>query len=1115
MGESLLQLARDKSNTAAKRALHELVHWTPHSEQDLYFYVKEFFVHVLGYPRDRVIICEPGKKGTPDISLCSADAKPKDRIYWTVGEVKQKPGLFRDRATREERWNEQLSRYITADTIYSLLIDSLTLVVLRPSGREIKVVHLDEANVDDLRSESGLEFLGYSSSIGEKSLKTFIEGHSTSKYIDVRQEGGREKFYSALRVSAQELIDFSVQRLKVLREDYKALEHALREMEEKAPHDQVFDTALKRLERKHQESIRFVRDILPAFRQQVGKAMPEGEEEARKFEIEVYATEGASLILARTLFVRFFEDHDLVKRKISNGGIQAFREYYSYIKDDYRFLLTSAYRDLEVLCHRLFEPSIFDFASEGDGILSGILLRIFYRLNAFDFTFITGDVLGNLYERFLDIDRRKKVGEYYTPMAVAKYVLERIGFFDSPGPLLDPACGSGTFLIAALTGLVHEMRKRKVALDVAIQQSIDLIHGLDINVFAAFIAQMQLTWHLFPFLKEAGLEKIPEFKVYGGINSLIYQPQQKLTAALLMETVEAATKIRDGRYKYVVGNPPYIRNERLKDHGEWRSLYHEVDFKNSDISFFFVARAVKGGCNPVKNDNQPLRMPSWLQDCGRMCFVLPMGLCDSEAASALRRELLGYNILELTDLEEVAIHLFPSPQASGRATTAPVLMFVEKTETDDAHLVNIVNVPERALGESTFDNAQLKSSFVPQRVFLPNAINPNGQFLTKLIDQDLPVLQKIMSQSHLKDYSVPPTPSYGIKVGRKGRLFAEAAETRLPIGKGLNISMFYLAEQVSSWVDLSQVEAKSIWGKPELARGEIYALSGITLAPQCAIFQPADFAFNDSARVFIPRDEYKTFPWDVLVNSSVVRYAHLLSLRTGLVGVGTKVKGDRRAAWCVLYPRVIANFPVPSNLMEHRDELVGIANNLRRLASLIANRWRNVDCAINGTSKKPLALFDEIDFSYWQGNTPEGAEMRLIQENGKWILQPFVESQPTFMRIEGSRELLNVVKYLIEKRGGIITARDLQELQVPEDPNPASALIDNAWNPKSPDINQFMELQLKVDSILSREFGLTEDEFCYLLRRLSTPPLDVLQPRFPWVVAEKRGIQAYESDRFA
>ena len=200
--------------------------------------------------------------------------------------------------------------------------------------------------------------------------------------------------------------------------------------------------------------------------------------------------------------MRFLEDHDMTIHKISNGGIKMFRDYHRYVKDDYQFLLTDAYRDAEKLYHRLFEESVFDLSHKGNGQLSELLLRIFYRLNAFDFAKISGDILGNLYERFLDIEKRKKLGEYYTPMYVARYVLQKIGFFDNPGPLLDPACGSGT-LIAALEGLIEQLERKKVRLDVAIQQTVDLIHGLDINVFAAFIAQLQLIWHLLPYLKKA------------------------------------------------------------------------------------------------------------------------------------------------------------------------------------------------------------------------------------------------------------------------------------------------------------------------------------------------------------------------------------------------------------------------------------------------------------------------------------------------------------------------------------------------------------------------------------------------------------------------------------
>jgi len=90
-------------------------------------------------------------------------------------------------------------------------------------------------------------------------------------------------------------------------------------------------------------------------------------------------------------------------------GIKAFHEYHRFVKDDYQFLLTDAYTEAEHVYRRLFEPSIFDWSHKGDGQLSKLLLRIFYRLNAFDFTKITGDILGNLCERFLDVDKRKKL----------------------------------------------------------------------------------------------------------------------------------------------------------------------------------------------------------------------------------------------------------------------------------------------------------------------------------------------------------------------------------------------------------------------------------------------------------------------------------------------------------------------------------------------------------------------------------------------------------------------------------------------------------------------------------------------------------------------------------
>ena len=46
---------------------------------------------------------------------------------------------------------------------------------------------------------------------------------------------------------------------------------------------------------------------------------------------------------------------------------------------------------------------------------------------------------------------RHALGEYYTPDWLARHVLDEVGYQGEPDSrLLDPACGSGTFLVAAI-----------------------------------------------------------------------------------------------------------------------------------------------------------------------------------------------------------------------------------------------------------------------------------------------------------------------------------------------------------------------------------------------------------------------------------------------------------------------------------------------------------------------------------------------------------------------------------------------------------------------------------------------------------------------------------------
>ena len=940
---------------------------------------------------------------------------------------------------------------------------------------------------------------------------SFKEGLSPSRYLDVTDKKNRRKFYDALRISARELIDYSLTKLGEHRQRYEQYLSEAAVLKEKTGtvRDERADLARKAIGQRYREAINLFENVLKTFETQIGRQMPAKEDEARQFLENLYATEGASLVLARILFVRFLEDQDMTSRRISNGGVKAFRDYHRHIKDDYQFLLTDAYREAERLYRRLFEPSIFDWSHQGDGQLSRLLLRIFYRLNAFEFIKITGDILGNLYERFLDIRARKKLGEYYTPMYVAKYVIGRIGFYDDPAPLIDPACGSGTFLIAAANGLIEHLLRKGVKLDLAIKQTIELIHGLDINVFAAFIAQLQMIWHLLPYLKRTNTSELPELKIYGGINSLMHSGNSLLAFSGL--PAEAPIKIRDSKYRYVVGNPPYIRNERLKDKGPWRANYDFVDFRNSDIAYFFVARAIEG-----KKDEIGVVMPSWLEDGGRMCFVLPMGLCDAETSGPIRERLMQYKVLEITDMEQIAIHIFPSPQASGRATVAPILLFAERTPVTKRDKTELVQVKEEAAFVQQFQKRQLQRGKLLQKVFLQSEFNPHAMLLTKLRAADLPILRSLMRDSCLEDYAFEPTPTFGIKVGAAGRLSSEPSSALLPFGKGQNVYAYYLNTAVTNWVDIGKVTDKSIWGKDEMAKVQnAYALSNIAMAPQCVSFNPNAFALNNAAVIFVPKPDFVDFPWDVLLNSSVTRFVHLLALRVGLVGVGTPIGGGRRVSWCHVNPRTVAAFPVARSIFNYGRSLSALGQNLRELGMRIGRRWDIVGEELRRSPKKPLALYN-INFSSWGHDIDNQVDFRLSKEQTVWTLRPYTEDQPTFLHAQGSYELLNVVKHLLEQmEEEVLTARAFQNLPVPENYETISKAIDIARDPNSPDIKEFKKLLRKVDDLVARAYGLDDKQWRYIQNRLASPPFDVLEPRWPWKAVKMREIQEYAVDRFA
>ncbi|HHS96712.1 MAG TPA: SAM-dependent DNA methyltransferase [Chloroflexi bacterium] len=103
------------------------------------------------------------------------------------------------------------------------------------------------------------------------------------------------------------------------------------------------------------------------------------------------------------------------------------------------------------------------------------------------------DLFKRLYQELIPRQVRHDLGEYYTPDWLAQLVLDESGY-DGEGRFLDPACGSGTFLVLA----ARRARERGRSL----QEILRNVVGFDINPLAVLTARANLVLALSDILDE-------------------------------------------------------------------------------------------------------------------------------------------------------------------------------------------------------------------------------------------------------------------------------------------------------------------------------------------------------------------------------------------------------------------------------------------------------------------------------------------------------------------------------------------------------------------------------------------------------------------------------------
>ena len=157
------------------------------------------------------------------------------------------------------------------------------------------------------------------------------------------------------------------------------------------------------------------------------------------------------------------------------------------------------------------ESDFFDWIiADAEGI--DLVRRIATHVRRFKLRDVKTDILKILYESLIDRDERHGLGEYYTPDWLAAKIVRNAVSSPHEQRVLDPACGSGTFLFHAIRHYLKEAEDIDVPPDSRAAEATALVAGLDIHPVAVIIARVTYLLALAPALQaRKGTISIPVY----------------------------------------------------------------------------------------------------------------------------------------------------------------------------------------------------------------------------------------------------------------------------------------------------------------------------------------------------------------------------------------------------------------------------------------------------------------------------------------------------------------------------------------------------------------------------------------------------------------------------
>lgn len=579
------------------------------------------------------------------------------------------------------KWYDQIKRYLQAQNLkYGILVNMRDLdVYTLESKEEIEAFNFSfvELYKDSKENTAGI--------LEKQNTQRFLRFIRSFRYTPLTLDQKLKKIEEAKCWNGTETLNIGLLTKRLhyiverIREDARLRKEELTSLKEDDPERAraiaqeigMIASEIERGRKIEQATLESFDEILTSSPKSIlGRAL------------ELFFYRVAYFTMTRLVLARAWEDIGFIDQSLYNGGLA---KWYENFNREIRRVLKYAF-DLAAERYRwLFNvDNNYTWYEPSDETL----IEVLYELSNFYLGKLNQDILGTIYEEYIDkVDKRQK-GQYYTPREIVEFIWDRVGFVKDeeffrykegkrePRLIFDPVAGSGGFLVEA----VRRIRENSKINYADFNDVLDLrtsiltgVFGSELSPFPYYITEVNLLIQLTPVIKRMmdmkrgfrgkgtpalGVVPVDALSLYNPEQLSLEQEEYNFDQTRDLLPLESQKRVvfqkikktLDGKFSYCCANPPYVGEKGNKElfratlerFPYWREFYQG----KMDYLYFFIILAL-----------------SKLSNYGRLGFITTAYWPAADGASKLRKYILqNAKIKEMTFFEDVKIFEYAKGQ---------------------------------------------------------------------------------------------------------------------------------------------------------------------------------------------------------------------------------------------------------------------------------------------------------------------------------------------------------------------------------------------------------------------------------------------------------------------